>query len=56
MMQENTDQIGKLETEFEQGYNDRWRDVAYREAGSESWQRGWRDANRELSGDDSIEF
>jgi hypothetical protein len=56
MTQESIDQIGQTETQFEQGYDDRWRDVPYRDDASESWQRGWKEANLELSGDDSIEF
>jgi len=56
MTQGNVDQIGQAETQFEQGYDDRWRDVPYRDDASETWQRGWREANLELSGDDSVEF
>lgn len=56
MTQENTDQIGQAETDFEQGYDDRWRDIPYRDDASEAWQRGWKETNLELSGDDSIEF
>jgi len=56
MTQENIDLIGQAETQFEQGYDDRWRDLPYRDDVSESWQRGWKEANLELSGDDSIEF
>ena len=51
-----TDQIGQAETQFEQGYDDRWRDVPYRDDASETWRRGWKEANLELSGDESIEF
>jgi hypothetical protein len=56
MTQENIDQIGQAETQCEQVYGDRWRDVPYWDDASESWQRGWREANLELSGDNSIEF
>ena len=56
MTQENIDQIGQAETQFEQGYDDRWRDVPYRDDASEAWQRDWKAANLELSGDDSVEF
>jgi hypothetical protein len=56
MMQEHTDQIGQMETEFERGYDDRWRDVPFRGDASEAWQQGWREANLELWGDDSVEF
>jgi hypothetical protein len=56
MMQGNTDQIGQAETESKQGYDDRWRDVPYREDGSEAWKRGWKEAKLELWGDDSVEF
>ena len=56
MTQENIDQIGQTETQFEQGYDDRWRDVPYQDDANESWQRGWKEANLELSGDDSVEF
>jgi hypothetical protein len=56
MMQGNTDQIGQAETEFGQGYDDRWRDIPYREDASEAWQRGWKEANLELWGDDSVVF
>ena len=56
MTQEKIERIGQTETQFEQGYDDRWRDVPYRDDASESWQRGWKEANLELSGDDSIEF
>ena len=49
-------QIGQAATQYEQGYDDRWSDVPYRDDASESWQRGWKEANHELLGDDSIEF
>ena len=56
MTQENIDQIGQAETQCEQVYGDRWRDVPYWDDASESWQRGWKEANLELSGDESVEF
>jgi hypothetical protein len=56
MMRADTDQIGQTETQFELGYQDRWRDAPYREDASEAWQLGWKEANLELWGDDSVGF
>jgi hypothetical protein len=55
-MRADTDQIAQTEIQFKQGYDDRWRDIPYREDASEAWQRGWKEANLERWGDDSAVF
>jgi hypothetical protein len=51
-----TQEAGEREIEFDQGYDARWSNLPYREDASEAWQQGWKDANIELWGDESVEF